>query len=230
MIQLNDVSKHFQRSDQTVRALDQLTLRIDQGEFVAVRGPSGCGKSTLLSVIGGLCLPSAGTVTVLENEISSMNSAERAQFRAAHVGFVFQMFHLLPYLTVLENVLVAARSTHQQEDQQKATELLEQFALQDRLWHRPGQLSAGERQRVAMARALLPQPGLLLADEPTGNLDPENSSTVLNLIKQFHDQGGTVLLVTHDEQAASQASRTILLEQGQLVSEVVTSGNQTPGS
>jgi ABC-type lipoprotein export system ATPase subunit len=217
MIQLSNVSKHFQRSDQTVRALDNLTLSIDQGEFVAVRGASGCGKSTLLSLIGGLALPTSGTVSVLEQEISSMNSADRANFRATHVGFVFQMFHLLPYLNVMENVLVAARPTHQEEDQQKATELLEQFSLQDRLWHRPAQLSAGECQRVAMARALLAQPGLLLADEPTGNLDPGNSVTVLQLMQQFHEQGGTILLVTHDEQAAGFAARSIVLEAGQLV-------------
>ena len=217
MIQLSNVSKHFQRSDQTVRALDDLTLSIDQGDFVAIRGASGCGKSTLLSLIGGLALPTSGTVSVLEQEISGMNSADRANFRAAHVGFVFQMFHLLPYLSVMENVLVAARPSHQEEDQQKATELLEQFSLQDRLWHRPAQLSAGERQRVAMARALLPQPGLLLADEPTGNLDPDNSITVLELMQRFHEQGGTILLVTHDEQAAGFAARSIVLEAGQLV-------------
>ena len=224
MIQLNDVSKHFQRSDQTVRALDNLSLQIDAGEFVAVRGASGCGKSTLLSMVGGLALPSAGTVTVLDQEISGMNSAARAHFRATHVGFVFQMFHLLPYLTVMDNVLVAAREAHAAEDQQKATELLEQFSLQDRLHHRPGQLSAGERQRVAMARALLPQPQLLLADEPTGNLDPENSASVLQLIGQFHEQGGTVLLVTHDEQAAVHANRSIVLQEGRLMSEPVATG------
>jgi len=223
MIQLSNASKHFQRSDQTVRALDNLTLSIDQGDFVAVRGASGCGKSTLLSLIGGLALPTSGTVSVLEQEISSMNSADRANFRARHVGFVFQMFHLLPYLSVMENVLVAARPTHQEEDQQKATELLEQFSLQDRLWHRPAQLSAGERQRVAMARALLPQPGLLLADEPTGNLDPDNSATVLQLMQQFHEQGGTILLVTHDEQAAGFAERSIVLEAGQLVPDSAAS-------
>ncbi len=219
MIQLTDVSKHFQRSEQTVRALDNLTLQIDQGDFVAVRGPSGCGKSTLLSMIGGLALPTSGTVSVLGEAVSAMNSAERASFRAAHVGFVFQMFHLLPYLTVMDNVLVAARPSHQEEDRQKATELLEQFSLQDRLWHRPAQLSAGERQRVAMARALLPQPGLLLADEPTGNLDPDNSATVLELMQQFHEQGGTILLVTHDEQAAAFAARSIVLEAGNLATE-----------
>ena len=224
MIQLTNVSKHFQRADQTVRALDQLTLHIAAGEFVAVRGASGCGKSTLLSMIGGLALPSSGTVSVMDQDVSAMNSTARAEFRAANVGFVFQMFHLLPYLTVLDNVLVAAGSTEigstdVEADRARATELLQQFSLEDRLLHRPGQLSAGERQRVAMARALLSQPRLLLADEPTGNLDPENAAAVLQLLEQFHEQGGTILLVTHDEQAASHAARTIVLSDGKLVEE-----------
>ena len=138
---------------------------------------------------------------------------------STNVGFVFQMFHLLPYLTVLDNVLVAAGNTDIEANRARATELLEQFSLEDRLLHRPGQLSAGERQRVAMARALLPQPRLLLADEPTGNLDPENAAAVLQLLQQFHEQGGTILLVTHDEQAASHAARTIVLSDGKLVEE-----------
>ncbi|MDE0734817.1 MAG: ABC transporter ATP-binding protein [Pirellulaceae bacterium] len=219
MIQLTDVSKHFQRADQTVRALDHLTLQIAPGEFVAVRGSSGCGKSTLLSMIGGLALPSSGTVSVSGQDISAMSSTARAAFRSKNVGFVFQMFHLLPYLTVLDNVLVATNNTDTEAATQRATELLEQFSLEDRLLHRPGQLSAGERQRVAMARALLPQPRLLLADEPTGNLDPENAAAVLQLLQQFHEQGGTILLVTHDEQAASHAARTIILSDGKLVEE-----------
>ena len=219
MIQLTDVSKHFQRADQTIRALDQLTLQISEGEFVAVRGASGCGKSTLLSLVGGLALPSSGTVSVLGQDISAMTSTERAQFRATHVGFVFQMFHLLPYLTVLDNVLVAGDPTDPGQTRERANALLARFSLQDRLLHRPGQLSAGERQRVAMARALLPQPRLLLADEPTGNLDPENAQAVLELIQHFHEENGTVLLVTHDEIASSYASRTIVLNQGKLVNE-----------
>ena len=148
-----------------------------------------------------------------------MSSTARAAFRSKNVGFVFQMFHLLPYLTVLDNVLVATDNRDTEAATQRATELLEQFSLEDRLLHRPGQLSAGERQRVAMARALLPQPRLLLADEPTGNLDPENAAAVLQLLQQFHEQGGTILLVTHDEQAASYAARTIILSDGKLVEE-----------
>ncbi len=229
MIQLTDVSKHFQRADQTVRALDHLTLQIAPGEFVAVRGSSGCGKSTLLSMIGGLALPSSGTVSVSGQDISAMNSTARAAFRSKNVGFVFQMFHLLPYLTVLDNVLVAADNTDMGAATQRATELLEQFSLQDRLLHRPGQLSAGERQRVAMARALLPQPRLLLADEPTGNLDPENAAAVLQLLQQFHEQGGTILLVTHDEQAASHAARTIILSAGKLVDESTATAHALEG-
>ena len=229
MIQLTDVSKHFQRAVQTVRALDHLTLNIAAGEFVAVRGASGCGKSTLLSMIGGLALPSSGTVSVMDQDISAMNSTARAEFRATNVGFVFQMFHLLPYLTVLDNVLVAAGNTDIEADRARATELLQQFSLEDRLLHRPGQLSAGERQRVAMARALLPRPRLLLADEPTGNLDPENAAAVLQLLQQFHQQGGTILLVTHDEQAASHAARTIVLSDGKLAEESAATAATSEG-
>ena len=230
MIQLTDVSKHFQRSDQTVRALDNLTLQIDQGDFVAVRGPSGCGKSTLLSMIGGLALPTAGTVSVLGEEVSAMNSAERASFRASHVGFVFQMFHLLPYLTVMDNVLVAARPSHQEEDRKKATELLEQFSLQDRLWHRPAQLSAGERQRVAMARALLPQPGLLLADEPTGNLDSKSSAEVIEMLRSLNeDDGKTVVVVTHDPEVAEAVAHENADGGEVVVAEVMRSGYRWKG-
>ncbi len=216
MIALEAVSKVYQTAQREVRALDDVTLDIQQGEFVAVRGPSGCGKSTLLALIGGLALPTSGRVTVGGRNVSGMSSANRAQFRADNVGFVFQMFHLLPYLSVLDNVLVAAPSNSQPAVRAYANELLEQFGLSDRRLHRPGQLSAGERQRVAMARALLNRPKLLLADEPTGNLDPQNAAAVLQLLSQFHASGGTILLVTHEEQAAACAQRTILLNRGCL--------------
>ena len=222
MIQLDAVSKHYPSAVGMVHALDGVSLQIEQGSFVAVSGPSGCGKSTMLSLVGGLALPTQGTVNVAGQEISSLTPAQRAHFRATHVGFVFQLFHLLPYLDILENVLVAARPTDQQEDAARARQLLDDFGLNERLSHLPGQLSAGERQRVAMARALLTSPQLLLADEPTGNLDPESAASVLELIEEFHAGGGTVLLVTHDDRISSRAQRTIRLSNGRLSEQSAT--------
>ncbi len=217
MIQFDDVSKVYKTHQSEVRALDALSLTIDMGQYVAICGPSGCGKSTLLSLAGGLALPTEGTVSVNGFTVSTGTSAARASFRAKDVGYVFQMFHLLPFLNVLENVLVATESTGQ-DTKDAANQLLEQLGLQQRRHHRPAQLSAGERQRVALARALLNRPKLLLADEPTGNLDPKNADAVLDQITQFHEEGGTILLVTHEDQAASRAQRTVLLENGQLAS------------
>lgn len=222
MITLEDVSKIYRTAHGEVRALDGLSLQIEAGEFVAVRGPSGSGKSTLLALVGGLARPTAGRVEVAGSDISAMSSAQRARFRAERIGFVFQMFHLLPYLSVLDNVLVAAPQ-RSRDFRQRALDLLERFGLTPRRWHRPGQLSAGERQRVAMARALLNRPQLLLADEPTGNLDDRNAESLLDLLAQFHQDGGTILLVTHHANAADRAQRSICLEAGR-VSQVSETG------
>jgi ABC-type lipoprotein export system ATPase subunit len=216
MIVFEDVSKIYQTRQRAVRALDGISLQIPEGKYVAIRGPSGCGKSTLLSLTGGLALPTSGRVVVADTEISALSSAERALFRAQRVGFVFQMFHLLPYLNVLDNVLVAAEDANDAAVKERATTLLDQFGLKERRDHRPTQLSAGERQRVAMARALLNRPSLLLADEPTGNLDPDNAGAVLDVLDRFHDEGGTVVLVTHEEHAASRADYTIAMNAGKL--------------
>lgn len=220
MIELENVTKVYPTPQGEVRALDGVSLTVDAGEFVAVRGPSGCGKSTLLALLGGLASPTSGLVKVAGQTLSGMDSAARAEFRAKRLGFVFQMFHLLPYLTVEDNVLLAAAPDQREVARKQATELLETFGLGPRRQHRPAELSAGERQRVAMARALLNRPQLLLADEPTGNLDPESAESVLELLARFHTDGGTVLLVTHEEQAASYAKRTISLRAGRVVEEV----------
>jgi putative ABC transport system ATP-binding protein len=220
MIDLEEVTKLYPTAQGDVRALDDVSLRVDSGEFVAVRGPSGCGKSTLLTLIGGLAVPTTGKIAVAGDLISEMSASGRAAFRATNVGFVFQMFHLLPYLDVFHNVLVASRDGSRATVRDYAAELLDRFGLGDRLRHRPGQLSAGERQRVAMARALLNQPKLLLADEPTGNLDPENACTVLDLLAAQVDEGLTILLVTHEEHAAKYAQRTILLREGRVETPV----------
>ena len=218
MIKLEDVHKRFRTGHGDVAALAGVSLEIGRGEFVAIQGQSGSGKSTLLSLVGGLALPTKGRVTVADQEISALNSAERAKFRNDHIGFVFQLFHLLPYLNIVENVLVAAPAGPAKGKLLLAAEeLLEKFGLADRRLHRPAQLSAGERQRVAMARALLNEPQLLIADEPTGNLDRTNATAMLGLLERFHQEGGTILLATHDAEAAARAGRQIELNQGQLV-------------
>jgi len=215
LIQLERATKIFPRPTGDVTALSEVTFEVARGEFVAVCGPSGCGKSTLLTLVGGLGQPTSGRVIVDSQDLAALSASARARFRARQVGFVFQMFHLLPYLTVLENVAAAALD----RDTATPRELLERFHLGDRLTHRPAELSAGQRQRVAMARALVNRPALLLADEPTGNLDPQSAADVLDLLSEFHRAGGTVLLVTHEEQAARRASRVLRLEAGALVGD-----------
>jgi ABC-type lipoprotein export system ATPase subunit len=219
LIQFEQVSKIYPSPKGPVHALDGVSLGVEPGEFVAVRGPSGCGKSTLLTLAGGLSTPTSGKVYVAGQDLAAMTGLARARFRAETIGFVFQMFHLLPYLNVLQNVLVAALPGRDAEARSRARELLERFQLSHRLSHRPAELSTGERQRVAIARALLNRPKLVLADEPTGNLDPQNATTVLDLLADFHRQGGTVLLVTHEELASGYAQRTIALREGRLQPE-----------
>ncbi len=216
MIELSGVLKTFPTPRGDVHALAGIDLDVAAGEFVAIRGPSGCGKSTLLSLIGGLALPTDGKVRVNGQEVSSLNSSERAEFRSRTLGFVFQLFHLLPYLNVVDNVLVAS-ARGQTDIRSRAESLLEKLDLIDRQYHRPGQLSVGQRQRVAMARALINEPKLLLADEPTGNLDPKNAAALLDALEQFQADGGTVLLVTHDDKAAACAQRLVTMEQGRVV-------------
>jgi ABC-type lipoprotein export system ATPase subunit len=217
MIHLEHVSKIYATGREPVYALSNLTLNVAPGEFVAVRGPSGCGKSTLLMIVGGLGRPTSGRVAVAGQELTALSSAALAHFRAQRLGFVFQMFHLLPYLTIVENVVAAAPAGEESAARARAHELLEKFQLAHRLHHRPAELSAGERQRVAIARAMVNRPRLILADEPTGNLDAESSAGVLRLLAEFHRNGGTVLLVTHEEQAAGYAQRTVLLRAGTVV-------------
>ncbi len=217
---LSQVSKTYRTSGATVAALRSVSLELASGEFVAVCGPSGCGKSTLLLVLGGLLKPESGQVQIEQTSLYELTANRRAQFRAATLGFVFQQFYLVPYLSVVDNVLAArlglpAEST--QGVRARADELIAQLGLSERRHHRPAQLSTGERQRVALARALLNQPKLLLADEPTGNLDRENANVVLAQFEAFRDRGGSVLLVTHDSHAAGRADRQVLLRGGEVV-------------
>jgi ABC-type lipoprotein export system ATPase subunit len=211
MLELLRVSKSYRRPHETITALDDVSLRVGAGEFVAVQGPSGCGKTTLLLIAGGLLRPDRGTALVGDQNLYDLSDEARARFRAAHVGFVFQQFHLVPYLSVLDNVLSPALARAADGGRQRAEELLRRFGLWPRRTHVPAELSTGERQRTALARALLHRPRLLLADEPTGNLDAENAQLVLEHLRACAHEGAAVLLVTHDPAAASQADRTVFL-------------------
>ncbi len=219
ILQLSHISKFYKNGAATVQAVDDVSLAIDEGEFVAVRGPSGCGKSTLLLVAGGLLSPTGGTVQVANVSPYQLSPNQRAKFRAENVGFVFQQFHLIPYLSVMNNILaptLAISGESKSKKTKQAEELLQQFGLEERQHHLPSQLSIGERQRTALARALLNRPKLLLADEPTGNLDSENAEIVLKHLQEFASHGGAVLLVTHDDRAVSFAQRTIYLRNGKM--------------
>jgi len=215
MIELVNVSKVYRTDSGEVRALDDVTLSVAPGEFVTVRGPSGSGKSTLLLTIGGMIRPTKGRVLIDDQNVYMMSSRQRARLRADTIGFVFQMFHLVPYLSSLENVLLPTLA-RPGAGRQDASALLTRLQLANRLHHRPAQLSTGERQRVALARALLNSPEIILADEPTGNLDPDNARQVMDYLAQFHREGGTVVVVTHDPLADQYAQRTILMDFGKV--------------
>jgi putative ABC transport system ATP-binding protein len=218
MLICESLSKHYRTSKGTVRSLDQVDLKVDRGEFLVIRGHSGSGKTTLLLTLGAMLHPTGGKVVFDGKHLYDLPQTERARIRARSIGFVFQMFHLIPYLSVVDNALTAVEKPSDLESMQRAKTLLGELGLGDRLEHFPHQLSAGEKQRAALARAMMPNPDLILADEPTGNLDPENAVEVCRHLKQFQEQGGTVVFVTHGDAAAAFASRTITLKNGKLLS------------
>jgi putative ABC transport system ATP-binding protein len=199
----------------SLRAVDSLTFSINSGEWVALMGPSGSGKTTLINILGGLDTLTSGRVIVDGTDLSKLSESQLVRYRAEKIGFVFQQFHLVPYLTALENVMLA-QYFHSATDESQAADALRRVGLGDRLTHLPAQLSGGEQQRVAIARALINQPKLILADEPTGNLDQANETIVLQLFKELHDTGHTILMVTHDPDIARQADRRIELAHGHL--------------
>ncbi len=216
MVRLENVTKTYRGPQGEVRALDGVSLRVAAGEFVAIKGPSGSGKSTLLLAVGGMARPTSGTVTVDGTDVYALSGPARASYRAEKVGFVFQMFHLVPYLSVLENVLLPTMARAAEDGRERAVELIERFGLGHRIGHKPAELSTGERQRVAMARALLNRPRLILADEPTGNLDPDSAHDVMGYLAEFHREGGTIIFVTHEDRAEQYAQRTIRIREGKL--------------
>jgi putative ABC transport system ATP-binding protein len=221
MFKLQDVSKRYAHKEGDVIALRPSTLEIGRGEFVAVVGPSGSGKTTLLSILGGMLAPTDGQVILDGQSVYEATATQRAQLRRQKIGFVFQTFNLIPYLTALENVqvpLMLARAGSA-EHQRRVLELLARVGLEGRLHHKPSELSVGQQQRVALARTLANDPAVILADEPTGNLDPQTREQVLDFLASMCGEGRTVIMVTHDPAAAQRASRTIKLADGAVASD-----------
>lgn len=221
MIQLNAVERRYVMSGHTVRALDGIDLLIERGEYVAITGASGSGKSTLLNLLGCLDRPDVGSYHLDGTDVARLDDEALSAIRNRRIGFVFQSFHLLPRLTVLENVLLPRRYCSEPDSgaEIRARALLDQVGLGDRWQHRPQELSGGQMQRAAIARALIMRPSLLLADEPTGNLDSKSAATVLQLIDSVHASGQTVVLVTHDNDIARHAPRQVRLRDGKVESD-----------
>jgi putative ABC transport system ATP-binding protein len=227
MIRLNNVTRSYPaRADENsaglnlIKALDEISLSIAPGEWVAVMGPSGSGKSTLVNLIGCLDRPSSGEIWLDQQNVASLSPSDLNHVRAETVGFIFQHFHMIPYLTAVENVMLA-QYFHSMTDEKEAIEALERVGLKDRASHLPSQLSGGEQQRVCIARALINDPKIVLADEPTGNLDAANEEIVLRLLRELHHQGRTIVMVTHDPVVARLADRRIELHHGQIAAQEV---------
>ena len=221
MLHMENVSKSYQHRRQNVMALQDATVHFPSGDFVSIVGPSGSGKSTLLLMLGGMLSPTAGRVLLEGQSLYDLTYDGRARLRRQRIGFVFQTFNLIPYLTALENVKVplCLSSTSDAEQETKATALLERVGLGDRLDHKPGELSVGQQQRVALARMLANEPAAILADEPTGNLDPETGQQIIQFFTEFNEEGRTIIMVTHDPRAAARARRTLKLQDGRIVEE-----------
>jgi putative ABC transport system ATP-binding protein len=223
MLRLENVSMSYARRGHNVAALHPATFEVAAGEFVAVVGPSGCGKTTLLSLMGGMLAPTTGKVWLGEESLYDLSARPRAALRGRKVGFVFQTFNLVNYLTALENVQLPLylASVAPREQRTRASAALERMGLADRLGHKPSELSVGQQQRVALARTLVTNPALVLADEPTGNLDPGTRNLVLAFLEEARRDGRTIVLVTHDPQVAARAGRRLRMADGHLLTEAM---------
>ena len=227
MIQLKNVVKSYPAKEEKngggmIKALDSISLSIAAGEWVAMMGPSGSGKSTMVNLIGCLDRPTTGEIWLDGENVASLSASDLNRVRAEKIGFVFQQFHMIPYLTAVENVMLA-QYFHSMTDEKEALDALERVGLKERAWHLPSQLSGGEQQRVCIARALINDPKIILADEPTGNLDAVNEEIVLRLLRELHQQGRTIVMVTHDPVVARLADRRIELHHGKIAAQEVFS-------
>lgn len=223
LLLLDSVTKHFFTDEVETHALDGIHLRVDRGEFLSIAGPSGCGKSTLLSIIGLLDTPTSGRYLIKGQPVENLKPSERARIRNREIGFIFQAFNLIGDLTVYENVELPLtyRNMPSSERRERVHQALERVGMSHRVKHYPSQLSGGQQQRVAVARALVGDPAILLADEPTGNLDSKNGEAVIELMQEIHAQGATICMVTHDPRYSQVADRTVHLFDGRIVEENV---------
>lgn len=221
MITLNKLTKVYRTDEIESTALNEVSFEIEKGEFVSIMGPSGCGKSTLLNVLGLLDKPESGSYKFLEEEVSHFNEKQRSNVRKANIGFVFQNFNLIDELTVFENIELPLlyNKVPSSERKQRVNEIIEKMGISHRSSHFPQQLSGGQQQRVAVARALITRPPLVLADEPTGNLDSSHGNEVMELLCELHEEGTTIVMVTHSSHDASYSDRVINLLDGQVISE-----------
>ncbi len=223
IIDFKGISRFFQVGTETVKALLEVDMQIDENEFVAIMGPSGSGKSTMMNILGCLDTPTAGIYNLNGQDVSKMTDNELADVRNREIGFIFQTFNLLPRSTALENVMLPLvyAGISKKERVSRAEETLGSVQLSDRMNHRPNELSGGQRQRVAVARALINKPSIVLADEPTGNLDSKTSIEILGLLEEIHKQGNTIIVVTHEEEVAQHAHRIIRMLDGRIASDEI---------
>ena len=223
ILQVSGLTKTYGKGDTTVKALDSVSFTVDKGEFVAIIGASGSGKSTLMHLIGGVDQPTSGNVIIGGSEIYKASESERAIFRRRNIGIIYQFYNLIPTLTAEENIMLPQLLDHQKPDYDKLHSILEITGLSDRAKHLPGELSGGQQQRVSVGRALINNPALILADEPTGNLDSKSSREVIDLLKLANKQyNQTLLIITHDEKIALQAGRVITISDGKILRDEVT--------
>ncbi|MBM6920887.1 ABC transporter ATP-binding protein [Phocea massiliensis] len=217
ILTIEHLTKIYGKGDTAVRALDDVSFSVSKGEFVAIVGPSGSGKSTLLHILGGVDRPTSGTVRIEGNDIYALHESNLAIFRRRQIGLIYQFYNLIPVLTVAENITLPLRLDGRKVDEQELSGLLSMLSLQNRVNHLPNQLSGGQQQRVSIGRALINHPALVLADEPTGNLDSKNSAEIVELLKYFNrEMNQTLIVITHDERIALQADRIIAIEDGRI--------------
>ena len=225
ILDVKNLSKTYGKGETRVRALDNVSFSVDKGEFVAIVGPSGSGKSTLLHILGGVDVPSGGSVIINGEDISKLDETALAIFRRRQIGLIYQFYNLIPILTVEENLTLPLRLDGRKPDKKQIDSLVDTLGLRERLNHLPNQLSGGQQQRVSIGRALVNNPALLLADEPTGNLDSENSKEIISLLRYFNKQyNQTVIIITHDERIALSCDRIIAIEDGRITRDEVNVG------